>query len=225
MAPSPDLAVCYQILELPTDATEQEIKLAYRQLARRYHPDVNPGDPAAEARFKQIAQAYQTLLTALKQLPQAPHTHSDSGQPPAIAKETRYSSASTSHKPAANGRVRFYVVQNSNQSAVPPSMLSPEDSWFKVRSLKELYGLMKRRKWRQTIRLAEGLAARFPGDPDVSQWLALAYHRWAKNLIDRKQYQQARVYLKKALTTDPHNRKLWTEIEQDYKLMERQLKL
>lgn len=224
MNPSSDLAVCYQTLELPPDATEQEIKLAYRQLARRYHPDLNPGDLDAEARFRQIVQAYKTLLTALKHLPQAPHTKSYSDQPKkATAKETRSSSSSTSHKPVAHGRVRFYV-QHPAQTA-PQSILSPEDSWFKERSLNQLDNLMKRRKWHQAIDLAESLAARFPSDPDVYRSQALVYHGWAKNLLDHKQYEPARIYLKKALQTDPHNRQLWAEIEQDYKRMERQLKL
>jgi molecular chaperone DnaJ len=51
----------YAILGLPRVATLIEIKRAYRRLARRYHPDINPGDGEAEARFKQIAEAYAIL--------------------------------------------------------------------------------------------------------------------------------------------------------------------
>jgi molecular chaperone DnaJ len=51
----------YVILGLPHGATETEIRRAYRRLARRFHPDINPGDRAAEARFRQIAEAYETL--------------------------------------------------------------------------------------------------------------------------------------------------------------------
>ena len=43
-------------------ATEADIKRAYRRLARRFHPDINPGDRVAEARFRQILDAYETLM-------------------------------------------------------------------------------------------------------------------------------------------------------------------
>jgi len=51
----------YEILGLGSDATVSEIKRAYRRLARRFHPDINPGDRTAEVRFRQILVAYETL--------------------------------------------------------------------------------------------------------------------------------------------------------------------
>jgi len=51
----------YSILGVKQNATEQEIKKAYRKLARQHHPDVNPGDKSAEARFKEINEAYEVL--------------------------------------------------------------------------------------------------------------------------------------------------------------------
>ncbi len=51
----------YQILGVPKTASEKEIKAAYRKLARKYHPDVNPGDKTAEEKFKDIQQAYEVL--------------------------------------------------------------------------------------------------------------------------------------------------------------------
>jgi DnaJ-class molecular chaperone len=51
----------YEVLGVPRDADDKAIKKAYRKLARQYHPDVNPGDEAAEERFKRISEAYAVL--------------------------------------------------------------------------------------------------------------------------------------------------------------------
>ena len=51
----------YETLDVARDATEEELKRAYRKMARRYHPDANAGDPDAEARFKELSAAYEVL--------------------------------------------------------------------------------------------------------------------------------------------------------------------
>jgi len=51
----------YQVLNVSRDASESELKKAYRQLALKYHPDKNPGDHAAEDKFKEAAEAYEVL--------------------------------------------------------------------------------------------------------------------------------------------------------------------
>ncbi|MBM4429693.1 MAG: J domain-containing protein, partial [Chloroflexi bacterium] len=51
----------YKILGVDKTASEKDIKKAYRRLARQYHPDVNPGDKQAEARFKDINEANEVL--------------------------------------------------------------------------------------------------------------------------------------------------------------------
>jgi molecular chaperone DnaJ len=55
------MADYYQILEVPKTATQDEIKKAYRKLAHKFHPDKNPGDNAAETKFKEINGAYEVL--------------------------------------------------------------------------------------------------------------------------------------------------------------------
>src|SRR5215203_7229701 len=51
----------YQLLGLPTEASEDDIQQAHRKLVREYHPDANPEDPRAEGRFKEVQQAYEVL--------------------------------------------------------------------------------------------------------------------------------------------------------------------
>ena len=51
----------YSVLGVPRAATDKEIRAAYRKLARKFHPDLNPGDKAAETRFKELQAAYDVL--------------------------------------------------------------------------------------------------------------------------------------------------------------------
>jgi DnaJ-class molecular chaperone len=51
----------YSVLGVRRNASAKEVKQAYRRLARRYHPDVNPGDASAEQKFKEISEAYEVL--------------------------------------------------------------------------------------------------------------------------------------------------------------------
>ena len=51
----------YATLGVPKTASEKEVKQAFRKLARKYHPDVNPGDKSAESRFKEINEAYEVI--------------------------------------------------------------------------------------------------------------------------------------------------------------------
>ncbi len=51
----------YEILGVAKDVTDADLKKAYRKLARKYHPDVNPDDQEAEKKFKEISAAYDIL--------------------------------------------------------------------------------------------------------------------------------------------------------------------
>jgi molecular chaperone DnaJ len=56
----------YGTIGVPRDAKEDDIRKAYRKLARKFHPDLNPGDKAAEEKFKQVQEAYDVLSDAKK---------------------------------------------------------------------------------------------------------------------------------------------------------------
>jgi molecular chaperone DnaJ len=65
----------YEVLEVQRDASEADIKSAYRKLALKFHPDRNPGDKAAEDRFKEAAEAYAVLADGDKRSRYDRHGH------------------------------------------------------------------------------------------------------------------------------------------------------
>jgi molecular chaperone DnaJ len=76
----------YEVLGVKKAATQDEVKKAYRRLARKYHPDANPDDPKAEDKFKEVSSAYEVLSDAEKRKmydlgPQVPFGQGAQGRP------------------------------------------------------------------------------------------------------------------------------------------------
>lgn len=191
----------YRLLGLKAGASVDEIKASYRRLARQYHPDINPQDRQAHEKFIQIHEAYKFLLAASAQ--SAPVSTTTTTSPPAQGQPS---------KPKVTTRKEPKFQENPQ--------LSEMERKLKQQSYLNLLELLKSQRFPRAIALVEGLAQRFANDPEVRQWQAIAYQRWARQLIAEKQLEKAKVYLKKALRTDPHNRTLWEEVKRDFQTME-----
>ncbi len=204
-----NLADCYRILGLRHGASFGDIKAAYRRLVRQYHPDMNPNDVQAKERFIALTEAYKVLELVARAAEVTGSSTSDKG------------GDGTSSKPSPEVTVTVTRSQPPRPDRVvisPP--LSEADQHLKQTSYQQLQQHLKGRRFPRAIALVEGLAQRIPNDPEVRQWQAITYQRWGRYLIQTKQFDKARVYLKKALRTDPHNRSLWTEVERDFRQLE-----
>ena len=199
-----NLADCYRLLGLRSGASFAEVKASYRRLARRYHPDVNPQDQKAKEKFIEVTTAYKFLLSVLDPDGASQKTESANPQPPA--------------KPA-DRPVTIKVVPKAPAVEFNPN-LSVVEQQLKETSYQQLQQLLKSQRFPRAIALVEGLSQRIPQDPEIRQWQAITYQRWGRHLVNAKQLEKARIYLKKALRTDPHNRSLWAEVEQDFRRME-----
>jgi molecular chaperone DnaJ len=86
----------YIVLGIERDAGAGDIKRAYKRLARRFHPDINPGDQMAAAHFRQIAEAYETLVDPDRRRQYDARGHANAAEPPTFGFEGFDFSASVS---------------------------------------------------------------------------------------------------------------------------------
>jgi len=192
-----------RVLGLRPDASFEDVKASYRRLARRYHPDMNPGDRAAEEKFIRITQAYQVLVEAM---------------PAKVIGSERAAPVAAPSAPRPKVTVNQRAASTVNVQVNPN--LSPEDQALKQKGFDQLQGLFQAQKFPRAIALVDGLAQRLTDDAEVRQWQAIAYQRWGRYLIRHGYPDKARRALKKALRLDPHNKVLWQEVNRDFQRME-----
>ena len=194
------LADYYRTLGLRTGASFSDVKDAYRKLARKYHPDVNPDDQRAQDRFINVTKAYEALLEVLQPDEQV----SDE----AVADEAADESANDGYPSP--------VQTNPG--------LSDHEQKLKQDSYRQLQELLRQKKYPRAIALVEGLAQRITHDTEVRQWQAITYQRWSRELIGQGHLNKARIYLDKALKPDPLNKSLWIGVNRDFQSLEQKLK-
>ncbi|MDY7014072.1 MAG: J domain-containing protein [Cyanobacteriota bacterium] len=191
-----DLTDCYRLLELGMDAKPEQIKASYRRLARQYHPDTHPDNPEeARLRFIQLTDAYKVLLQAVRRtqkvsIPQSSVARADGRD---------------SRKPRTRTRI---------------PELSPRERQLKLKAYRLLQTFLPEQRFARAIALVEGLAYRFPLDPEIRQWQAITYQQWGRQLIRDRAFKKAKIYFNKALRLDPRNRSLAAAIERDFRLMD-----
>lgn len=205
-----NLADCYRLLGLMDGASTAQVKASYRRLARRYHPDVN-GEALAQEKFIQLTEAYKYILGVVKSSVDEQMT-----TPPQTVNHSGYQeSEATKRTPT--------VIKVTRKQNVQVTTLSEVEKQLKWESYGQLQQLLKERRFARAIALVEGLSQRIPQDPEVRQWQAITYQHWGRHLVSERQLDKARIYLKKALRTDAHNRSLWAEVERDFRRIEKLL--
>ncbi|WP_017300526.1 J domain-containing protein [Nodosilinea nodulosa] len=204
------LAHYYRILGLRTGASFGDVKLAYRNLARLYHPDTNPGDQLAKEKFIQVTQAYQALVSALP--PEALIA-----QRPTAAAAQAVAKAPPKPSPAPPAP----PVEAAELKVSPTPGGSEADQQLKISSFKQLRELFRGQRYPRAVALVEGLAQRFPSDPEIRQWHAITYYRWGHDLLNNGNPTKAEACLKKARRVDPQNRSLRQALHHDFERLER----
>ncbi|QKQ73926.1 J domain-containing protein [Nostoc sp. TCL240-02] len=202
-----DLGDCYRLLGLRSGASFADIKASYRRLAQQYHPDINPDDNKAKDKFIALTEAYKLLLTVV--LPEETAAHS-----------TQVSTGRDAAKTTQRQKTPVTTVVNQQPGKPkPPNLLEIEER-LKWKTYDQLQRFLQEKRFPQAIALVEALADRLSTDAEVRQWQAIAYQIWGRALISENQLLKARIYLKKALKTDPHNKSLWYEVQRDFQRLE-----
>ncbi|MBD2198106.1 MULTISPECIES: J domain-containing protein [Calothrix] len=203
-----DLGDCYRLLGLRSGASFADIKASYRRLAQQYHPDINPDDHKAKDKFIALTEAYKFLLTVV--IPE--DAVGVASQTPVSAREET-KTAPQEKAPAAAAKKRQATTPK------PPGVTAIEQR-LKWNTYEQLQRFLKEKRFPQAIALVEALADRLPEDAEVRQWQAITYQIWGRVLIDQHQVLKARIYLKKALKTDPNNKALGNEVQRDLQRLE-----
>ncbi len=109
----------------------------------------------------------------------------------------------------------YNKILNSNPESLSISSQEQEEEILKWNYYQDLQKLLQEGRIVRAIALVEALAHRLPKDLEVRQWQAITYQEWGKILINSGQIDKGKIYLQKALKTDPHNLSLLATIRNE----------
>jgi tetratricopeptide (TPR) repeat protein len=201
LASPTNLDKCYQLLGIYRGASIDELKAAYRGLARKLHPDLNPGDRDAHQRFITISQAYQILLDRFQT---------------ATTRSTSVKASSTHVRPQNAATTNRVHTRSASSPAAKSSAQNQDRSELKWQLYDQLQLLLKEQQFLKAIVLIEGLARHSPQDKQVCQWQGIIYSQYGHQLVQQREFAKASIYLNKALKIDPHNRQLWQDVDRAF---------
>ncbi len=188
-------------------ASLDELKAAYRSLARKWHPDLNPDDRDAHQRFITLNEAYQVLLAGITTQIERRTAARSTGST---------STRSTTPQPDRSSSATNHTTAKSPSSATPQAHGDGNGSELKWQMYAQLQSLLKQQQFLKAIVLIEGLAHHDPQDKQICQWQGIIYSQYGNQLIRQREFDKAKIYLKKALKVDPQNRQLWQEVDRAF---------
>jgi tetratricopeptide (TPR) repeat protein len=173
---------CYRLLGLPRNASLDDIKIAYRRLARKYHPDINKEDPTAADKFRLVQEAYQLLKDADGS---AASTSTTRPAETKVRTRTTYHSSSAA---SSNNSSSSPNAASHKQAQSPPRSTPPQPPPESKKSVKERraqwFAKSAQRKYRKTSAASSSNSSNI--DPQLQ--LKLDTLRRLQDLLKQKKY-------------------------------------
>ncbi len=186
-----NLANCYNLLGLKSGANPEQVKSAYRRLARQYHPDINPDSREAQAKFIQLTDAYKRLLKTLERQKKVPT------KTPAPPKPQPFNFNFVPKLSTQDQKLKWDSYKSLQQLLQEGNL---------IRAITLVEALAQRWPLDPEVRQWQAITYQQQGRKLL---------RDATGKQSDSQVRKAKVYFKKALRTDPYNRTFWAEIKDD----------
>lgn len=194
-----NLSNCYNLLGVKSGADPEQVKSAYRRLARKYHPDINPNNREAQAKFIQLTDAYKRLLKTL---------------------ERQKASSQKTTNPPKNRPFNFVPKLSAQDKKLKWDSYKSLQKLLKegnlARAITLVEALAQRLPLDQEVRQWQAITYQQQGRKLLQETKTKGKKGDSfATTAGYRQLKKAQIYFKKALRADPYNRSLWAEIKDD----------